>query len=62
MKDRAAAVGMGDFLGAGNLERSLKSCMGGAETLAWGIQTLWYNTSHQLLEYGQIGALEFSRA
>lgn len=45
---------MEDLLGAGDLERSLKSCTGGAETLAWGVQNLYYNIPHQQLEYGQI--------
>lgn len=35
LKDGGEVVGMGDFLGARDLERSLKSCSGGAETRAF---------------------------
>lgn len=54
MKDGREVVGMGDFLGARDLEGSLKSYTGGAETLTRGLKNMWYIVPSQLLEYGQI--------
>lgn len=52
LKDGGEVVGMGDFLGARDCERSLKSCSGGAETLAWGLHHMCYVVPSQLLECG----------
>lgn len=54
LKDGGEAVGVGDFLGARDCERSLKSCSGGAETLAWRLHHMCYLVPSQLLEYGPI--------